>query len=91
MDFTFHRAIDECVNAELNKHLRALGVDRILSSAGLSKASDDPSKISKIVELSKTKLSMVCCGGIRSSTIHCLLSIPNLITSFRCLVNFKGG
>ncbi len=80
LDFTFHRAIDECANAESSiNHLRALEVDRILSSAGLSKASDDPSKISKIVELSKSKPSMVCCGGIRSSNIHCLLSIPDLI------------
>ena len=80
LPFTFHRAFDECEEVEASmKLLRSLEVDRILSSAGLTKASDDPEKISKIVRLSQTKPSIICCGGIRSSNIKNLINIPKLV------------
>ena len=64
---------------ELCEDLEFGGVDRILSSAGLTKASDDPEKISKIVRLSQPKPSIICCGGIRSSNIKNLINIPKLV------------
>ena len=77
LPFTFHRAFDECEEVEASiKLLRSLEVDRILSSAGLAKASDDPEKISRIVRLSQPKPSIICCGGIRSSNIKNLINIP---------------
>ena len=80
LPFTFHRAFDECVEVESSmKLLRSLGVNRILSSAGLTKASDDHEKISKIVKLSQSKPRIICCGGIRSSNIKYLLNIPELV------------
>ena len=80
LPFTFHRAFDECEEVEASmKLLRSLEVDRILSSAGLVKASDDPEKISRIVRLSQSKPSIICCGGIRSSNIKNLINIPKLV------------
>ena len=60
------------------KELRSKGVDRVLSSAGLSRASDDPKKISRFVQLSESNPRVLCCGGIRSSNIRDLLYVPEL-------------
>lgn len=79
LPFTFHRAFDESENIEQSfKELRSKGVDRVLSSAGLSRASDDPKKISRFVQLSESNPRVLCCGGIRSSNIRDLLHVPEL-------------
>lgn len=79
LPFTFHRAFDQSENIEQSfKELRSKGVQRVLSSAGLSRASDDPEKISRFVHLSKFNPIVLCCGGIRSSNIRDLLHVPKL-------------
>ena len=79
LPFTFHRAFDESQNIEhAFNQLRSIGVKRVLSSAGLSRASHNPDKVSKFVQLSKSNPRVLCCGGIRSSNIQDLLHIPEL-------------
>ena len=80
LPFTFHRAFDECADHVIAlEKLRAIGVDRILSSGGLMRASSNPERISELVKDSRGNPRIICCGGVRSSNISKLLEIEDAI------------
>ena len=80
LPFTFHRAFDECADHLIAlEKLRAIGVDRILSSGGLVRASENPERISQLVKDSMGNPSIICCGGVRSSNISKLLEIEDAV------------
>ena len=80
LPFTFHRAFDECADHSIAlSELREIGVDRVLSSGGLVKASENPERISELVRDSMDDPRIICCGGVRSSNISKLLEIEEAI------------
>ena len=92
LPFTFHRAFDECADHLIAlEKLRAIGVDRILSSGGLMKASENPEKISQLVKDSMGDPGIICCGGVRSANISKLLEIKDAVEFHSAASLFDPG
>ena len=79
LPFTFHRAFDALNDFHdgINR-LRDLGVDRILSSAGLSRASDGPDCLRELAEYAGQKPLLLACGGIRSGNVGALARVSDI-------------
>ena len=79
LPFTFHRAFDDLDDfvGGIAK-LRDLGVERILSSAGLSRASDEPERLKKLAVHAGQKPLLLACGGIRSGNIGALTFVEDI-------------
>ncbi len=74
LPFTFHRALDACADrGQALRDLRGLGVDRVLTSGGQERASDDPGRMRGLVQAAGDGPTVLCCGGVRSTNVAALL------------------
>lgn len=79
LPFTFHRAFDVLDNPLTGiARLRELGAERILSSAGLSRVSDDPQRIGQLAAHAGQRPLILACGGIRSGNIRALTGMREI-------------
>ena len=79
LPFTFHRAFDVLHDSVGGiSRLRDLGVERILSSAGLPKASEDPQRFRRLAAHAGERPVILACGGIRSKNIRDLAVIREI-------------
>ena len=79
LPFTFHRAFDELDDFVGGvAQLRELGVERILSSGGFSRASDAPERLKKLAVHAGQKPLLLACGGIRSVNIGALAPVEDI-------------
>ena len=91
LPFTFHRAFDVLHDPLKGiSRLRDLGVERILSSAGLSKVSEDPQRFRQLAVHAGERPVMLACGGIRSRNIRALAAMRE-IREFHSAATGAGG
>lgn len=75
MSFTFHRAIDACVDISGNfKQIISLGIHRVLSSGGCHTALEGLSTLTRLQETFGDSIILMPGGGIRSNSIETLLA-----------------
>ena len=92
LPFTFHRAFDELNDAMMGiTRLRDLGVERILSSAGLSTASEDPQRLRELADHAGEYPVILACGGIRSKNIRALAELRELREFHSAATGAAGG
>ena len=91
LPFTFHRAFDVLHDPLAGiARLRELGVKRILSSAGLSRASEDPQRLRQLAAHAGQRPVILACGGIRSGNIRPLAAMCE-IREFHSAATAAGG
>ena len=67
---TFHRAFDECRDAEQGlETLIALGVTRVLTSGGRRGAPDGATMIAELVRLAAGRIGIMAGGGVNASNV----------------------
>jgi len=71
---TFHRAFDECPDAEAAlETLIALGVTRVLTSGQARAASQGAATIAKLVRLAAGRIGILAAGGINGDNVAALV------------------
>ncbi|MFP6872676.1 MAG: copper homeostasis protein CutC [Verrucomicrobiales bacterium] len=79
LPFTFHRAFDALHDQSAGLALlRELGAERILSSAGLHEACEDPQRLQELVIHAGGRPGILACGGIRSTNIGALAAMREI-------------
>ena len=79
LPFTFHRGFDSCVDLERSMHvLVELGVDRVLTSAGGSRAIDSMDRLARLAAIGGDTTKVLCGGGVRSTNLAELANIPGI-------------
>lgn len=69
-EVTFHRAFDTLADRHTAvEHLAALGVDRVLTSGGASRAPDGMEELARLVEWADGRLQIMAGGGIDSRSV----------------------
>lgn len=79
LPFTFHRAIDLCVDLpEAMETLIRLGIDRILTSGGEASAPAGADMIRALAEQAQGRIALMAGAGVTPDTLPTLLNIPGL-------------
>jgi len=79
LPFTFHRAFDDLNDQSAGLiRLRELGAKRVLSSAGLREACEDPQRLQELAVNAGGRPGILACGGIRSTNIGTLAAIREI-------------
>jgi copper homeostasis protein len=79
LPFTFHRAFDDLHDQSAGlAQLRELGAERILSSAGLREACEDPQRLKQLALQAGQRPGILACGGIRSTNIGALAAMREI-------------
>jgi copper homeostasis protein len=79
LPFTFHKAFDACEDLEAAMaDLVALGVDRVLTSAGERRAVDALERLARLAVIGGEDTRVLCGGGVRAENLAELVRVPGL-------------
>lgn len=79
MSVTFHRAFDVSNGLEVNlERLISVGVDRVLTSAGVAQVTDALPRLGTLATLAGDDITILACGGVRDTNVEAVLAVPGI-------------